>query len=624
MLSKLLNFSIGQQSPTTRHSPHTNTAPRSQSHNGTGANLEAAANTITATATTTTSSSRKTTPTSSLSILPEDTPAPRPDEFYDLELPIRSFSELLHGPGWQILMRSPKGLNPFQNHTNSIALMKKVLSRNTHQIVTVDGLFNRGKTHLIARLARQPLPSMGYTVRTEGLCYKLMTTNNLQSACLFLDAAGSRAPIPLSSSRAEKKLIDNFLRTMKIRLADHLLLVVNQLTVDDQDYIADVDSECGVLSSPLNPPPYSVVHNFANIGDLRELALCIYTDIVECFGGEYRWREAEGKNCPEWLDCRKVLHYVLAKEGTPAGEFINNRTYSLIRAFFTMRQTNKSSNLATLFTEHATAILPKYLNSAAPAIKWDSENMLITLSCTEETKLKVDVQVQSFHLYTVFRIQEAIYLHSEYTKVFYESSKPQEDNACMADWYEITVDFPNMEEISIQWLETTSNERFLRITGERKKRIVDSKGIEIVPLRYGRETYDIITLREVNLYVLQGIHPPKTGSLFTIGKKGCITLTEGVLWSYELGQIQVWVPSANPLLKHQDPLCEKMTLQQPQQPPEVPTPATTITSTTTTERPCEELPDIPHITTDTVIPPDTPNMYLQHFLAYLHHSGTLW
>lgn len=109
-------------------------------------------------------------------------------------------------------------------------------------IVNVVGRYNVGKTYVIRLLANINL-GHSFIERTNGISVSLPTPKAKHDANIALiDTAGTRTPVDYDSktfSRLayERQISDAFIQEIALNSGEIFLLVINQLTLDDQLYL---------------------------------------------------------------------------------------------------------------------------------------------------------------------------------------------------------------------------------------------------------------------------------------------------------------------------------------------------------------------------------------------------
>jgi predicted GTPase len=109
-------------------------------------------------------------------------------------------------------------------------------------IVNVIGRYNVGKTYVLRLLANIDLVH-SFTERTNGISVSLPTPSNEHDPNIALiDTAGSRTPVDYNSKTFprlayERQISDAFIQEIALNSSEIFLVVINQLTLDDQLYL---------------------------------------------------------------------------------------------------------------------------------------------------------------------------------------------------------------------------------------------------------------------------------------------------------------------------------------------------------------------------------------------------
>ena len=107
-------------------------------------------------------------------------------------------------------------------------------------------------------------------------------------------------------------------------MADIELLVVNRLTLQDHIYVTKLKETYGKNNSNASVKErVFLVHNLKDIETLRQLDTAIRTDIIDAFGAA---PSARG-----YYESDNFYHFVFAREGTPAGIYVNPNSVQLLR-----------------------------------------------------------------------------------------------------------------------------------------------------------------------------------------------------------------------------------------------------------------------------------------------------
>jgi hypothetical protein len=104
-------------------------------------------------------------------------------------------------------------------------------------IVSVVGLYDKGKTFVLNNLAGSNLPS-GKKVTTAGLSFKYVDIEK-GTKLILLDTAGSYSPVKITNecSIIEKEATEMFILDLVFDVSDYFIFVVNDFTSLDQRYL---------------------------------------------------------------------------------------------------------------------------------------------------------------------------------------------------------------------------------------------------------------------------------------------------------------------------------------------------------------------------------------------------
>merc|ERR1719188_958786 len=98
-----------------------------------------------------------------------------------------------------------------------------------------------------------------------------------------------------------------------------LVIVVNQLTLEDQRYIKAIEGR--VAKKAGDKPSIIIVHNFKDVESLEDAELLITKDITQAYAGKEKYdHNAKTKY---WRQ-GNLIHAVLARDGSPAGKKWND------------------------------------------------------------------------------------------------------------------------------------------------------------------------------------------------------------------------------------------------------------------------------------------------------------
>jgi hypothetical protein len=208
------------------------------------------------------------------------------------------------------------------------------------------GNFNRGKTFFISRLCGVNLPS-GFSVHTKGLSVKF-----LGETIALLDSAGYETPLKIyekgggldndtlkkQNEQIQNIMIDRthtelFTQRFIADSSDDLILVMGKLCFSEQKLKNNLDK--------LYPEKeIFIVHNLMHLTEIQDVENYIENTLMGAFDlqpdtfndttmiqghNEVYYSEKLGEKI-------KRTHLIIAREGSPAGEYYNISTYEFFRS----------------------------------------------------------------------------------------------------------------------------------------------------------------------------------------------------------------------------------------------------------------------------------------------------
>ena len=262
-------------------------------------------------------------------------------DFYDLIIDIKSVKDI--SQGWEIKM-SEKAEKEYQNFKKD-----KVIK------IGVIGNANKGKSFLLSKLSQIDLPS-GTSIRTEGLSVKY--PDNLEKYAnrkiVLLDSAGLETPVlidddfkeenNLFKEKSREKLITEFfLQNYIINNSDILIIVVGIMTYSEQKLLNKIKIQ---LKNSKTYKNVFVVHNLMTYTKMDQVYEYIekilfksitfkleeghkISTTTEKVNGLYYVEKNDDKN-----NQTQFYHYIMANEGSEAGNFCNEFTKNQLNKFF--------------------------------------------------------------------------------------------------------------------------------------------------------------------------------------------------------------------------------------------------------------------------------------------------
>ena len=270
-------------------------------------------------------------------------------DFYDIILKINSIRDVLNG--WKIEF-SEKGKDYYE----------KMKVKNFLKIGVV-GAGNKGKTFLLQKLADIELPT-GTSVKTEGLSIRCPDMDSENQNIILLDSAGSETPLledsnfefknykdkhkelkeQLDNLARDKSLTENFLQNIIINESNLLLIVVGNLTYQEQKLINKIKEETNNNNQSLY-----VIHNLQTFVEKSQVEKYINETLLK--SATFRLTrnkeiiiKSDNKNEPEKQENdayyieeilsenhKNVYHLIMAREKSNAGKYYNNFVIRFLR-----------------------------------------------------------------------------------------------------------------------------------------------------------------------------------------------------------------------------------------------------------------------------------------------------
>ena len=230
-------------------------------------------------------------------------------------------------------------------------------------ILSVNGFFNKGKTFLLNKLAGFNLPSE-FKWATKGMSFKIPKAGSASQNWLLLDTAGTSTPIRNESDAAlaDKKSTELFLHDMVFELSDVMIVVVNELTWIEQEYIQTLYHRLKNSNKPYRH--LYVVHNFMHLREEEDLRKLWLKRVVCCFPGRLIQTPLEPKSKEfgyMWKNAKDdIYHLFLAHDDSPAGKKWNPRTFAHLRALMSDKFVGERAALTQRLCSAVKKFLPEY------------------------------------------------------------------------------------------------------------------------------------------------------------------------------------------------------------------------------------------------------------------------
>jgi len=199
-------------------------------------------------------------------------------------------------------------------------------------VVGVLGRYNQGKTFLLQKLTRMQLGISSDFYSTEGLSFKFFSTEEDTLQHVIMDTSGLNTPISLGNEKfeessqpfIEQRRLEEFLGDLIVELSDYVLVVVTDITWQDQEFIWKVAQRRYKKRMEKYAETW-VVHNLRNLRDPK-LFVQKQEVIASLFGASLLTKGSESFYYSEKFMTR---HAFLMNE--EAGSKHNSIIYGMLR-----------------------------------------------------------------------------------------------------------------------------------------------------------------------------------------------------------------------------------------------------------------------------------------------------
>ena len=388
----------------------------------------------------------------------EDYFVKKAEEYYDVVIDINSINSLKN-EGWSIKYNQERK-----------EIYDKIVSEQTIKIGVL-GLNNVGKSYLLSKLVRAEIPT-GYSIETKGISIKYAKNdnNNEEKGICILDSAGFETPLlkdekmlnqkkqifhedkqnelenaikydeiedDLSRDKAQT---ERFIEQLIISLSDMIILVIGKLTRTEQRLITRIKNmskknEKNKIKSII------IVHNLAQYHKIKEVENHIEQYLLKSATFDLSERDVIGiekfRNRKYYFENSddseeiQVFHYIMAKEGTEAGNYYNYLTMELIRHqynnFNRRRAINIPDEIINLFSELSSDIIGEKMECQ----KSGSDKNIIKLV---DNQINKNQKKKKIYVQSAYIDQDGNYLKNKgkfepkYSLYYYKEKKENEDD----------------------------------------------------------------------------------------------------------------------------------------------------------------------------------------------------
>jgi len=327
-------------------------------------------------------------------------------------------------------------------------------------------LYNKGKTLVINNLSDIQLPS-GSKITTRGLSF--VCPSSYEGSMVFLDTAGTHSPVQVHSEDAllDRRATELFVGDLVFDLADYFLVVVQDLTWPDQEFIQGLVLKLN--ASQKHFKQVIVIHNFRDTEEIEDALDHWKLQVVKSYPlGEQIVRPV---TLPDkrtvsaiFYASKAVRHVFIAKENTPAGNEFNQATFQLLKGWLydIVVEAGKELKPMDKVLQSVNAHLKNYIDEGCKAVKYLVKDNLVVMEL-EDSNFE-EFKLRPFTLGWISPKFET----GEFT--------PAIDTWSGTGGWICTMDVPGVTSESVRVI--TRNWPILRIEGERKAVVFEDYKLE--------------------------------------------------------------------------------------------------------------------------------------------------
>jgi len=326
--------------------------------------------------------------------------------FYDVVLELDSINKLFKS-GWKISYNEKRK-----------GIYEKIITDKTLKIGVL-GLNNVGKSFILGLLTGVVIPT-GYSVETKGISIKYTEgEKDSDSGICLIDSAGFETPLleeevkdlggdntdvgdemeqnykymeELNEIAKDKGQIERFIEELIISLSDMLIVVVGKLTRREQNLISRIK---GLFHDKENIQFKSIIiiHNLAQYNEINEVEKHINNVLKKSATFKIEENKIIGKKEYQgrifYSEKDGTDHFIMARQGSPAGNEYNEMTIKLIKDKYNECKHRKildiPKEIVNLFSKLSKDIIEEDISPNNLEIK---DNTII-INSKEETKKEI-------------------------------------------------------------------------------------------------------------------------------------------------------------------------------------------------------------------------------------------
>ena len=332
--------------------------------------------------------------------------------FYDVVLELDSINKLFKS-GWKISYNEKR-----KN------IYEKIITEKTLKIGVL-GLNNVGKSFILGLLTGVTIPT-GYSVETKGISIKYTEgEEDSDSGICLIDSAGFETPLleeevkepkedkpdinemeknlkymeKLNEISKDKGQIERFIEELIISLSDMIIVVVGKLTRREQNLISRIKSLFKDKEN-VQDKYIMIIHNLAQYNEKVEVEKHINNILKKSATFKIQENKVIGKKDFKerifYSEEDGTNHYIIARQGSPAGNEYNDLTINLIKDKYNeckqRRKIDIPKEIINLFSKLSKDIIEEDISSNSLEIK---DNMII-VNHKEESKKEIQKYQQAY------------------------------------------------------------------------------------------------------------------------------------------------------------------------------------------------------------------------------------
>jgi len=289
------------------------------------------------------------------------------DDVYDIEIDMPSIRDF----SWEVT--SSYKNERIKNYAENPSL--NTIPFQNSRVVISHGQFNSGKTFVFSRIYNVNLqPSVAHRTKSMSIKWIPVEGGTENDAVSIIDCAGCNVPVKMPNDEkyanriiADGKACEKFQYEMAFEMADSILCIINDLSSIAQEslqFLRMIKSDCtkrqkekSAGSSDVRNILY-VVHNWMQAETVEEIQRLWKEQVEDVYeginhqqsGASYFFVKGNNK-------MSGMFHVILAREGSPAGNIYNRKTFGLLRNWLNTEISREFDPLNELMTQMAGRLL---------------------------------------------------------------------------------------------------------------------------------------------------------------------------------------------------------------------------------------------------------------------------